>query len=121
MGRAAYAACAAITVALGLGSRLWRSGVPLLDKSLGDGLYGAMAYWLVSALLPARSARMRALGAAGFCAAIEAFKLTGLPQAWVHWRLSRLVLGTTPSWHNLVCYGVGVLLAAALERAWRAR
>lgn len=117
----AYLVAALATVALGLLSRSVRTGCWLLDKSLGDALYAALIYFGLSALFPRWSPRARALWAALFCSAIEAFKLTGLPQAWVSSRLSRLVFGTTPSLHNLLCYLAGIAAASLLDRAWEGR
>ena len=51
----------------------------------------------------------------GFCLAVEAFKFTGLPADRAGWRVSRLALGTTPSWHKLACYLLAIAVAAATE------
>jgi hypothetical protein len=115
--RARFSAAALVSVAAGLASRAVRTGIYILDKSAGDTLYAAMTFFLASAVAPWLSLRWRASAAVVFCFCIEAFKLTGLPQAWSGHRLARLVFGTTPSVHNLICYAVGVGLAIAVEAA----
>ena len=86
------------------------------DKSLGDALYAVAAYLLLRLALPALCVRTAAIMTLGFCLGIEAFKFTGFPGLWSARRLSRLLLGTTPSWHNVLCYALAVVIAAALER-----
>lgn len=75
---------------------------------------GATVYWLFAIALKSSVLRL-ALAAGAFCAAIEAFKFTGLPQAWSASIVSRLIFGTTPSLHNLVCYAAGTGLASWLD------
>ena len=113
--RSIYLGLLALTVALGLGSRAVHSGLYVLDKSAGDALYAVAVYWALRILWPHQSVPRAAALAAGICLAIETFKFTGLPEAWRASALSRVILGTTPSWHNLLCYGLAVGLVAGLE------
>src|ERR1019366_7910445 len=102
--RLLYLAALALTVTLALASRSWPIGWYPWDKSLGDALYAVAAYLVLRIALPALRVRTAAMVALGFCLGVEAFKFTGLPAGWSTWRLARLLLGTTPSWHNLRCY-----------------
>jgi Protein of unknown function (DUF2809) len=119
LSRWKYTLLAAGTVVAGLLSRAVRTGLYLVDKSLGDALYAALIYWLFAIALKKPVPRL-ALAAGAFCASIEAFKFTGLPQAWSASIVSRLVFGTTPSLHNLLCYAAGIGLAAWLDFRLRA-
>jgi hypothetical protein len=96
-----------------LSSRSVTIGWYVWDKSLGDARYAVAASLGLRVLAP----RWPVLAAVVFCLGIELFKLTGLPAAWAGWWWSRLVFGTTPSWHNVICYVVGVALAASAEAA----
>ena len=69
----------ALTIALGLLSRLHPIGWPLYDKSLGDVLYAVAAYLSLALLLRRRSPALVALLAAGWCVTVEVFKLSGIP------------------------------------------
>lgn len=113
--RRRYLALTVVTIAAGLASRALHTGSYWIDKSLGDALYAAMIYWLLGLAWPRTGLRPRALVAVAVCFAIEAFKFTGLPLAWSASRLSRLIFGTTPSVHNLVCYVAGVAIAWAID------
>jgi len=114
--RIAYLSALSLTVAMALCSRRWPIGWYPWDKSLGDALYAAAAYFLLRLAWPALAIGTAAILTLAFCAAVEAFKFTGLPAAWSGWHISRLLLGTTPSWHNVLCYVVATLSAAVLER-----
>jgi hypothetical protein len=104
-----------ITVALGLLSRLRPVGCSLYDKSLGDVLYAVAAYLTLALLLIRRPALLVTLLALVVCVVVEAFKLTGLPAHWAHLGAVRWLLGTTFSWHNLVCYAIGVALITGCD------
>ncbi|MGD1277216.1 MAG: DUF2809 domain-containing protein [Tepidisphaeraceae bacterium] len=107
----------AIVVFLGFFSRRWPIGLFVWDKSLGDIAYAAAAYLLLLLLLPRRSPAVLALFAMLFCLAIECFKFTGLPQQWAASPISRVVFGTTFSWHNLACYAIAIAAILAIERS----
>jgi hypothetical protein len=103
------------TVALGLGSRLARTGIGLVDKSLGDALYAVAAYLVLGLLLPRLSRPWLAVLALGYCAAVELFQLTGIPARYAHLAPVRWLLGTTFAWHDLAFYAVGVAGIALVE------
>ena len=105
----------ALTITAGLGSRSWRLGWSLWDKSLGDALYAIAVYLVLKILIPHLRAPAAGITAVLFCLGIEAFKFTGLPGQWSAWSISRLILGSTPSWHNVVCYCVGIAGATAID------
>ncbi|HEY7315534.1 MAG TPA: DUF2809 domain-containing protein [Gemmataceae bacterium] len=109
-----------VTVAVGLLSRLYSIGWFLFDHSLGDVLY-AVAIYLLLALLSRRGPALVAPLALGACWAIEAFQATGIPARYAHFAVVRWLLGTTFSWHDMICYVVGVAVIAALDRAWLRR
>jgi hypothetical protein len=109
-------AALAVTVTLGLLSRLWSVGWPLWDKSLGDVLYAVAAYLVLALILYRRPASLVAALALGLCLAVEVFKTTGLPARYGHLVAVRWLLGTTFSWHNLACYLIGVAVICGLDR-----
>jgi hypothetical protein len=99
----------AVTVALGLLSRLYPLGWPVYDKSLGDVLYAAAAYLTLALALPHRRPTVVAALALAFCLAVESFQATGIPARYAHFGPVCWLLGTTFSWHDIACYGVGVV------------
>jgi Protein of unknown function (DUF2809) len=102
-------------IAWGLISRACPLGWYLWDKSLGDALYAVAGYLFVRLLAPRARVLVAGAVALAWCYGVETFKLTGWPAAWASWRVSRLVLGSTPSWHNIVCYTLGIATAAVVE------
>lgn len=103
------------TISLGLVSRLYPVGFFVYDKSLGDVLYAVAAY-LVLALVFYRQPRWRiAALALVLCLAVEFFQATGIPDRYEHITIVRWLLGTTFSWHDVVCYVIGVVVAWGLD------
>lgn len=108
-------AALALTIALGLLSRLHPVGLPLWDKWLGDVLYAVAAYLALALLLiRARPSLVPPLALAA-CFAVEAFKTTGLPARYAEFAAVRWLLGTTFSWYNLMCYVAGVAAVTAVD------
>jgi hypothetical protein len=105
----------ALTIALGLLSRLRPIGWPLYDHSLGDVLYAVAAYIALALVLPRLRPWHVAPLALVLCWAIEAFQATGVPARYAHIALVRWLIGTTFSWHDMVCYAIGVGLIAFLD------
>jgi hypothetical protein len=118
--RAAQAVLVIVTIALGLASRRYAAFLPSwLAKNAGDALYATMMFWATGFLLPRASiARVAAL-ATLVCFTIEATQLYHAP--WIDairaTRPGALVLGSGFHALDLLCYVVGVALAAAIERA----
>jgi hypothetical protein len=101
----------AAVIALGLLSRLVRTGLPVFDKYAGDALYAIMIFLF----LPHLPLRRRAPLALAIVFAIETFQLTGIPAtlAVSHHpllRLSSRLLGTTFAWLDLLAYCAGIAL-----------
>jgi hypothetical protein len=109
-------AALAVTITLGLLSRLYPVGWYVYDKSLGDALYAMAAYLVLALVLFRLPPVLVATVALTFCGGIEVFKLTGIPARLGHLTVARWTLATTFSWHNLVCYVVGIVIVALLDR-----
>jgi hypothetical protein len=109
----------AVTVMLGLASRLYPMGWFLWDRVLGEVLYAVAAY-LVWAMLLVRKPPLFIAGIAfACCLAVELFKLTGIPAENQHVFLVRWFLGMTFSVVNLGYYFIGVVLIASADWATR--
>jgi hypothetical protein len=111
----------AVTVALGLASRLYPAGWSLWDRVLGEVLYAVAAYIAWAMLLGRKPPPLIAGIAFACCLAVEVFKLTGIPAANQDVFLVRWFLGTTFSAVNLGYYLVGVVLGAVADGATRGR
>jgi hypothetical protein len=108
-----------LALVLGLASRHWPGVMPaVLGKYPGDALWALMVFFGWCALRP----RARTADVAGCAlatsAVVEAAKLWQAPWlvAFRATTLGHLLLGHVFSWRNLVAYGVGVLVGAALDR-----
>jgi hypothetical protein len=107
-------AFAAITIALGLASRVWPVGTWLWDKSVGDVAYAMLLGFGFVVVWPrARPLVIGGLTALG-CFGIELFQLTGLPRRAP--RLVRVALGDTFAWHDVACYVVGAAIVVLVVR-----
>jgi len=104
----------AIVAGIGFYSRRHPVASYLWDKSAGDLCYAAGAFLLIGVIAPRLRPAMIAIAALLYCLAIECFKLTGLPARWDANAFLRVLLGTTFSVQNLICYvvAIGVLFAA---------
>jgi hypothetical protein len=111
-------AALAVTVALGLVSRLRPIGIYLYDKSLGDALYAVAAYLALALARPRMAPVKVALLSLAFCLGIELFQLTGIPARVAHVTPLRWLLGTHFSLHDAACYPLGIALILALDLAW---
>jgi hypothetical protein len=109
----------AITVALGLASRLYPTGWFLWDRVLGEVLYAVAAYILWAMILGRKPPLVIAGIAFASCLAVELFKLTGIPAENQHVFLVRWFLGMTFSVVNLGYYLIGVVLSAFADGATR--
>src|SRR5262245_49662487 len=109
----------AVTVALGLASRLHPVGWFLWDRVLGEVLYAVAAYLAWAMLLLRKPPLFIAVLAFASCLAVELFKLTGIPAENQHVFLVRWFLGMTFSVVNLGYYFIGAVLSAFADRATR--
>jgi hypothetical protein len=114
----------AVTIPLGL---LTRADIPLpavIATYGGDTLYATLIFFLAALLWPGWTTWRLAAIALGFCYVIELSQLYQAPwlDALRGTLPGRLVLGSGFRWDDLLCYAVGVLLAATIDSFWlRAR
>ncbi|HWG47546.1 MAG TPA: DUF2809 domain-containing protein [Gemmataceae bacterium] len=109
----------AVTVVLGLASRLYPVGCFLWDRVLGEVLYAVAAYLVLAMLLFRKSPLFIAVIAFVCCLAVELFKLTGIPAEYQGVFLVRWFLGMSFSVVNLGYYCIGVVLIAFADGATR--
>ena len=111
---------AAATV--GLVSRLLPIGVRLWDKYVGDMVYAAAFYLVVSLIWRDWSIAPKLLITAIYVVAIEAFQLTPVPTQLGQSRqivvklFAYVVLGSKFSWWDLLAYGVGIAAVVSVDR-----
>jgi hypothetical protein len=112
--RGRYALWMALTILLGLASRKFM----VLGPAPGDVLYATLLYWGVRFLAPMRPHRHAMAAALALSVGVELSQLLHTPwlDALRATRLGGWVLGHGFLWGDLVCYGVGVGLGAALDR-----
>ncbi|MCB9778560.1 MAG: DUF2809 domain-containing protein [Alphaproteobacteria bacterium] len=115
MRRALPALVAALSLLGGLG--LFRFGTGFVRGFGGDVLIVVL---LVSLLATPRvgTARLRLLAVGLFAVGTECFQALHLVGPDSHWLL-HLTIGSTFDPLDLLAYGVGLVVAAGLERAWR--
>jgi len=116
--RIGFAACLAVTIALGLASRRFGELLPgFIAAYAGDALWATAAYLAIGIARPSTSIARRAAAAFAFAVAIEASQLYHAP--WIDGiratRLGALVLGSGFLWSDIACYAVGVAGGAAGE------
>jgi hypothetical protein len=124
--RIIYCLCGLIIGIAGIASRVFHSGFPLIDKDLGEALYAALAYVLLSIVWPRPLPARKALITMAAMCAVEAFQLTGVPARFAAsgnsvLKLIAVVLGTTWSWRDLLGYALGVATVALLDYFFRLR
>ena len=108
--RAPWIVCLIGIIAAGILSRTVHTGLVILDKYLGDGLYAAMVYVILRLLWKTAAV---ALPAMAVMTSIELFQLTMIPArllASEHWivRICARLMGTEFSFLDLLAYGVGI-------------
>ncbi len=109
-----------LVIALGLGSRTSAAAAHLprfLTAYAGDTLWASMAYLCLLFVWPRLSVRHAAASALGISVLVELSQLLHTP--WLDAlranRFGALVLGRGFVWSDLVCYAVGVGLAAGVD------
>jgi hypothetical protein len=107
-----------LTIGAGLASRRHPAFFPaFIARYAGDTLWAALVFWLLA--LGWRRARTRGLagGAIAIAFAVECSQL--YHATWIDsirlTRIGALVLGSDFLWSDLVCYAVGVGIAAVLD------
>jgi len=121
-----YCLCGLIIVIAGVASRMFHSGIALIDHDLGEALYAALAYVLLGIVRPQLMPVPKALITLAAMVAIEAFQLTGVPARFAAsgnggLKLLAIVLGTTWNWRDLLGYAVGIAVVALLDYVFRLR
>ncbi len=116
--RRRYAMLALLTIGVGLASRRFDAWLPVpLHKNTGDVLWAVMVYWLAALLFPARPIKFLVSVSTLYAIGIECSKLIHLPWlvAFRATTAGHLIFGAVFSWADLLDYGIGILLAAALD------
>lgn len=113
-----YAALAALTIVAGLASRRYPDSFPaFIARYAGDTLWAAMVFWMLA--LARRRARTLPLAASALAIAFAVECSQLYHAAWIdsirRTVIGALVLGSGFLWSDLVCYTVGVGIAAALD------
>ena len=122
--RVVYAIVLVAVVVAGLASRRFGHLLPaVIATYAGDTLWASMVFVGLALMFPRASTRTLAVAALACAVADEISQLYHAP--WIDairaTRLGALVLGYGFLWSDLACYTVGVLGAAAVEIARRAR
>lgn len=108
--------------AVGLVSRLLPIGVILWDKYVGDAVYAAAFYLVVSLIWRDWPIATKVLITTIYVVAIEVFQLTPVPTQLGQSRqivvklFAYIVLGSKFSWWDLLAYGVGIAVVASVDR-----
>ncbi len=108
-----------VIIAAGIVSRTIHTGWIMIDKYLGDMLYAAMIYVLLSLFwygVPLRKAMVSMV----LMTALEFFQLTRIPaQLFTHdnviLRAIARLLGTEFSFLDLIAYSVGIIAIASID------
>jgi Protein of unknown function (DUF2809) len=101
----------AAVIVLGIISRAVPLGWSVYDKSLGDVLYAMAACFALVFLLPRVSKGVIAALGTAACLAVEFLQLTEINTHLLNVPVLRWFLGTTFSWHDVVCYLLGIAVA----------
>jgi hypothetical protein len=112
------------TVALGLGSRRYPAALPaFVSTYAGDVLWASMVFWLLTLVRPTGERGTLAAIAFAIAVAVETSQRYHVPwlDALRASRLGALVLGQGFLWSDIVCYAIGVTLAAVLDGILAAR
>ena len=109
-----------VVTALGLGSRLYAAFLPeFIATYAGDTLWAVMAFLVIGFMFPRWSIARVAVAALLLSYADEISQLyhaRWIDQVRANW-LGGLLLGFGFLWSDILCYTVGVALAAAAEAA----
>jgi hypothetical protein len=116
--RITYIVLLVVTIAAGLASRGWDAALPVfISRYAGDTLWASMVVWLLAIVWPRASTAWLASVALAIAVADELSQL--YHAEWIDQiratRPGALVLGQGFLWSDLVCYIVGVGLAASID------
>ena len=115
--------CLAVVIVTGLGSRMIHSGIELVDKYLGDGLYAVMVYLILGLVRGGDTPLRRAVSSMVIMTLLETFQLTSIPlemtrSSHIVPRIAGRLIGTTFSWLDLSAYTVGVAGVVPVDLYW---
>jgi hypothetical protein len=107
-------------ISLGILSRAFTTGLPILDNYLGDGLYAAMFFILGTIALKGRE-RLAAVLAGLIVGSMEVFQISNIPlelstSANPLVRLVARLIGTTFGYLDILAYLIGILLCYLIDR-----
>ena len=115
-----YAVLSAATIAAGLLVHFAGGPLPAAARDiLGDALWAAMIYWLISWVRPRAAPLARATTALAICFAVELSQLirAGWLDALRATSAGHLVLGSDFDARDLLAYAAGIAVAAAIDRS----
>src|ERR1043166_1234961 len=116
--RLLYFIAGCVVVPLALASRHYASWLPdILKKNTGDALWSVMVFITLGWIFPRWSMLRVSVSALLISYAVEISQLYHRP--WLdnlrHTWLGGLILGYGFMWSDLVCYTIGVIVAAGIE------
>lgn len=116
--RLVYLILIIITIILGLLSRKV-SGLPsFIENYAGDTLWALMVFFIIAFVFNKKSTIFNILGAMFFSYSIEISQLYHAP--WIdnlrNTTLGALVLGFGFLWSDLICYTVGIIIGAIIDK-----
>src|SRR5437899_2529045 len=108
--RVSWVLCLVGIIAIGILSRVVRTGLVVFDKYLGDALYAAMVYVVLRLLWRAPAVPVCAMAV---MTVIELFQLTMIPARMLTSersiaRICARLMGTEFSFLDLLAYGLGI-------------
>jgi hypothetical protein len=115
--------CLVIVSAVGIASRVFYVGHPLLDKYLGDAIYAIFFYLLLGIIWDRGRPGTKAGLTLAFVLAIEIFQLTSIPLQFsksdsLFLRFASIVLGTKFAGWDIAAYLVGIVGIYLLDRLY---
>lgn len=112
------------SVIAGAASRIFAEQLPLVFATYaGDTLWAASLFWILALILERKSTMVLSLFALFLSFAVEFSQLYRAP--WINsfrdTLLGSLTLGHAFMWSDLLCYILGILLAALVDAVWVSR
>lgn len=91
-----------------------------LPKWIGDILWGLMVFFIMGFIFKDRSTLHTARFSVIFSIGIEVAKLYHTPwiDAFRYTRIGGLIFGQVFSWHNILCYIIGITAGVMCEKLW---
>ena len=111
-----------LVAAIGITSRVVWVGSLIWDKYVGDVVYAAVFYLVLSLIWVEGTITAKMVLTAAYVTAIEVFQLTQIPihlnqsGSFVIRAFAYVVLGSTFSWWDFLAYGIGIAGILLLDR-----